>query len=46
MFVVFCFLLLSIDLEYFNGTNRLHFNAIVSDQDLVEVTFDVLYGGI
>ena len=25
------------DLENWNGTDRLHFNAIVADQDLVEV---------
>ena len=27
-----------VDLENWNGTDRHHFNAIVSDQDLVEVT--------
>ena len=26
------------DLENWNGTDRFHFNAVVSDQDLVEVS--------
>ena len=30
-------LLIYSDLENWNGTDRLHFNAIVPDQDLVEV---------
>lgn len=29
--------LIFLDLENWNGTDRHHFNAIVSDQDLVEV---------
>lgn len=36
------------DLENWNGTDRFHFNAIVTEQDLVEVIFifylhDMLY---
>ena len=27
----------TLDLENWNGTDRHHFNAVVSDQDLVEV---------
>ena len=32
------------DLENWNGTDRFHFNAIVADQDLIEVwyTFNIL----
>ena len=33
----FMFPLLLADLENWNGTDRFHFNAIVPDQDLVEV---------
>ena len=28
---------MTLDLENWNGTDRFHFNAIVSDQDLIEV---------
>ena len=31
------------DLENWNGTDRHHFNAIVADQDLVEVKYNVHY---
>ena len=31
------------DLENWNGTDRFHFNAIVSDQDLVEVLSNILH---
>ena len=32
------FILVTVDLENWNGTDRHHFNAIVPDQDLVEVS--------
>ena len=38
--VYHCFWGVGVDLENWNGTDRHHFNAVVSDQDLVEVIMD------
>ena len=36
--VTFCLHVMYTDLENYNGTDRHHFNAVTSDQDLVEVS--------